>query len=379
MYLHVQRLINEIATDEPDPAAANALQEGLGGQFGEMRTMMQYLFQAINFRGPAGKPYRDLIQGVGTEEISHVELIGTTIARLTDGSPRYQGNKTDPLDLAGSGGTTPLGSALSAGNIHHYLVASQGALPVDAAGNPWSGSYVYNSGNLVLDLLYNLMLESTGRLQKCRLYEMTDNKAARSTIAYLIVRDQAHENAYAKALETLGIDWGRTLPIPKTNAEAFPEVKQLVDMGLQSKQFSFSLDNLSEAGRIFQGVSPSGDGTVLVANEQAPEGVPLTIATERMEEFAPGLDQDLLELLQATAEMEMAEVSVSYGPTPGTAPATPTPAATKAGAKAAKAVKVAATASKAAAKSTAKKAPAKADAAKADAAKKTAKKARSGR
>ena len=53
MYLHTQQLINEIAADEPDPAAANALQEGLGGQFGEMRTMMQYLFQSINFRGDA--------------------------------------------------------------------------------------------------------------------------------------------------------------------------------------------------------------------------------------------------------------------------------------------------------------------------------------
>ena len=40
MYFHVQEFINEIAQDEPDPAAANALQEGLGGQFGEMRTMM---------------------------------------------------------------------------------------------------------------------------------------------------------------------------------------------------------------------------------------------------------------------------------------------------------------------------------------------------
>ena len=51
MYLHTQQFINEIAVDEPDPAAANALQEGLGGQFGEMRTMMQYLFQSMNFRG----------------------------------------------------------------------------------------------------------------------------------------------------------------------------------------------------------------------------------------------------------------------------------------------------------------------------------------
>ncbi len=313
MYLHVQRLINEIEADEPDPAAANALQEGLGGQFGEMRTMMQYLFQAMNFRGPAGKPYRDLIQGVGTEEISHVELIGTTIARLMDGSPRYQGKTTDPLDAAGARGATPLESALSAGNIHSYLVAAQGARPVDAAGNPWSGSYVYNSGNLVLDLLYNLMLESTGRLQKCRIYEMTANKTARSTLAYLIVRDQAHENAYAKALETLGIDWAKTLPIPKTNAQKFPEVAKLLELGLQSKQYSFSLDNLSEAGRIFQGVSPSGDGTVLTASEQTPQGVPMTIATERMEEFSPGLDTDLLALLQATAEMEMAEVQMSFG------------------------------------------------------------------
>jgi Mn-containing catalase len=47
-----------------------------------------------------------------------------------------------------------------------------------------SGSYVYNSGNLVLDLLYNLMLEATGRLQKCWIYEMTDNKTACSTISY---------------------------------------------------------------------------------------------------------------------------------------------------------------------------------------------------
>ena len=316
MFLHVQRLIHEIVPDEPDPSAANALQEGLGGQFGEMRTMMQYLFQSINFRGPTGKPYRDLLQGIGTEEISHVELIGTTIARLLDGSPRYNGKKTDPLDKPGAGGATPLATALDQDNIHHYLVAAQGALPVDAAGNPWSGAYVYNSGNLVLDLLYNLMLESTGRLQKCRIYEMTANKTARSTISYLIVRDQAHENAYARALETLGVDWGKLLPIPKTNAEKFPEVKKLVDLGLQSKQYTFDLTSASEAGKIFQGMSPSKDGTELLADEQAPEGVPSTIADERFEEFSPGLDTDLLALIQATADLEMADVPPVYGPVP---------------------------------------------------------------
>jgi Mn-containing catalase len=170
----------------------------------------------------ASQPYKDLLQAIGTEEISHVELIGTTIARLLDGSPGYKGKKSDPIDEPGKKGATPLNIALDTSNIHHYLVAAQGALPVDAAGNPWLGSYVYNSGNLVLDLLYNLMLESTGRLQKCRIYEMTENKTARSTIAYLIVRDQAHENAFAKALESLGVNWGSVLPIRRRTRSSSP-------------------------------------------------------------------------------------------------------------------------------------------------------------
>ncbi len=174
---------------------------------------------------------------------------------------------------------------------------------------------LYNSGNLPLDLLYNLMLEATGRLQKCRMYEMTDNNTARSTIAYLIVRDQAHENGYAKALETLGVSWKTLLPIPKTNAEQFPEVKKLLDLGLQSKQYTFDLRNESEAGKIYQGLSPSNDGTQLDASEQAPVGVPSVIAPERFEEFAPGLDPELLQLIQATADMEMADIDNMFGPT----------------------------------------------------------------
>lgn len=314
MFFHVQKMINEIVPDDPDPGAANALQEGLGGQFGEMRTMMQYLFQSFNFRGAQAKPFRDLLHGVGTEEISHVELIATTIARLTDGSPRYQGAPSE-LDEPAAGGATPLSNALSQGNIHHFLVGAQGAMPVDAVGNPWSGSYIYNSGNLTLDLLYNLMLESTGRLQKCRIYEMSSNQTLRSTVAYLIVRDQAHENAYAKALEALGVDWGRVLPIPKTRADRYPEVARLLEQGLENKQYTFSLDHLSEAGKVFRSSSPSDDDGALTT-AQAPEGVPIEIAEPRPEEFAPGLDAALLERVQATAEQELVEANEPwrYGP-----------------------------------------------------------------
>ncbi|GER87835.1 Mn-containing catalase [Dictyobacter vulcani] len=295
MFFHVQKLINQIVPDEPDPEAANALQEGLGGQFGEMRTMMQYLFQSFNFRGDA-KPYFDLIQGIGIEEISHVELIATTINRLLDGSPRYQGKNGS---VPGEKGATPLNVALTHGNIQHFLVGAQGAMPVDSTGNPWSGSYVYNSGNLVLDLLYNLMLESTGRLQKCRLYEMTKNKTARSTISYLIVRDHAHENAYAKALESLGVNWGKVLPIPKYDAMKLPEVRVLMEKGVHLEQHHWRLDG-SEMEKIFRGPSPSGPGE-LHTTSKPPEGTPVKLGPIRPEEFAPGLPPELLELTQQAA------------------------------------------------------------------------------
>ncbi|GHO80568.1 Mn-containing catalase [Ktedonobacter sp. SOSP1-85] len=306
MFFHVQKLINEIVPDEPDPAAANALQEGLGGQFGEMRTMMQYLFQSFNFRGKA-KPYLDLIQGVGIEEISHVELIATTINRLVDGAPGYKakGGVFDATtqNMPGQNGSTPLNIALHQGNIHHFLVASQGAMPIDAAGNPWSGSYVYNSGNLTLDLIYNLMLEATGRLQKCRLYEMTDNKTARSTISYLIVRDHAHENVYAKALESLGINWGKVLPIPNFDATKFPEVRTLMEKGLHNQQYHWRLDG-SEMAKIFQGQAPSVTGGPLEVPEKPPEGVPFTPGPERPEEFSPGLTPEIMELVEQVSKLK---------------------------------------------------------------------------
>jgi Mn-containing catalase len=299
MFYHVQSLINEIIPDEPDPSAANALQEGLGGQFGEMRTMMQYLFQSFNFRGN-GIPYLDLIQGVGIEEISHVELISKTISRLLDGAPEYNGKK---FDTPGKNGRATMEMAKEQQNPHHFIVGAQGALPVDAAGNPWNGSWVHNHGNLVLDLMDNLVLEATGRLQKCRIYQMSENKTLRATVAFLIVRDEAHQAAFAKALETLGVDWRKALPIPKFDSSKWPEVKRLMDAGIHREQYTFRLDG-SQMASIFSGASPFNDGTELVTLQEPRESYPIITAPERPEEFAPGLDPELQALADALTEFK---------------------------------------------------------------------------
>lgn len=234
---------------------------------------MQFLFQSFNFRGD-GIPYLDLIQGIGLKEISHVELISKTIAQLLDGAPEYNGKK---FDTPGKGGAATLDVGKHAKNPHHFIVGAQGALPVDAAGNPWSGSYVHNHGNLVLDLMDNLVLEATGRIQKSRIYQMSGNKTLRASISFLIVRDEAHQMAFAKALETLGIDWAKTLPIPKFDSSQYPEVKKLLDAGLHREQYHFRLDS-SQMEKIFQGSAPANDGTELITKKEPDESYPIITA-----------------------------------------------------------------------------------------------------
>ncbi len=172
MYLRIDRLQVELpAAEHPDPRAAQAVQELLGGRFGEMSTLMNYTYQSFNFRGRKElKPFYDLVANIATEELGHIELVAATINSLLSGTTE-RGESPD-YRLAGVAGV---------GNPHHFLVSGQGALPVNSLGAAWSGDYVFNSGDVVLDMLHNFFLESGARMGKLRVYEMADNPMAACT------------------------------------------------------------------------------------------------------------------------------------------------------------------------------------------------------
>ena len=279
MYYYKEELINIIKPDKPDPAAAKVLQEALGGQFGEMRTMMQFFFQSSNFRGKDTQ-YKDLIRGIFLEEISHVELVQNTINQLLNDS----GLSSQPGDAGVD--KAPLDEAIKHANPHHYIMGAQSSLPVDAGGNPWNGSWVYDHGNLIANLLNNLVLESTGVLQKTRIYEMSNNQTFRETLGFLIVRDNAHQNAFARALETLGVDWGKLFPVPNYDINKYPECQKYVDMGYHNAQFNFRLDP-TRIAEVFQGQTPSRNGGTLSV-VPPPQGFPVPHLPEMPNEHAPG-------------------------------------------------------------------------------------------
>src|ERR1700712_4800087 len=264
MILRFDRLMTELPrTKNPSPNAAAAVQELLGGKFGEMSTLMNYTFQSFNFRGRAEyRPFYDLIANIAAEEFAHIELVAYAInLLLTGATPRG----TDPTK-------TPLGGVMDARNSYHFLATGQQAVCVDSQGNFWTGQNVFSSGNLKLDLLHNFFLECGARANKIRVYEMAKEPTARALTGFLLVRGGVHIVAYAKALEKLKPAPARApLPTPARSTERSPEPKKHNDRGEPTILYRFSPDDYKRVGEVWNGEHPE-DGQELVVQDGPPEG-----------------------------------------------------------------------------------------------------------
>ena len=79
MYHHVKKLMFTVRVDEPDPRFGNMLLEQFGGANGELAAAMQYSIQGLNCEDPDRK---DLLMDIGTEELSHLEIVGCLAVRV---------------------------------------------------------------------------------------------------------------------------------------------------------------------------------------------------------------------------------------------------------------------------------------------------------
>lgn len=159
-------------------------------------------------------------------------------------------------------------------------------------GNPWTGANVFNSGNLVEDLLHNFFLECGARTHKMKVYEMTNHPAARAVIGFLLVRGGVHVVAYAKALEiATGVNVTKLVPIPSLSNKSFNEAAKYEEKGVHTKLYTWSDDDFGDVAQIWKGSHPE-DGLPLEVVQGAPEGVPIPEAPEVEEEFAPGISAE---------------------------------------------------------------------------------------
>ncbi|MBH0155093.1 MULTISPECIES: manganese catalase family protein [Fictibacillus] len=282
MFKRYNRLAIELPTPtNPDANAAAAVQELLGGRFGEMSTLNNYMYQSFNFRKRGKlKPFFDLVSSITAEEFGHVELVSHTINMMIYGT-------THPGDV----NDAPMAAATDKRNTQHFIGTAQTSFPFDSMGKAWNGDYVFSSGNLLLDLLHNFFLECGARTHKMRVYEMTSNPVAREMIGYLLVRGGVHVLAYAKAIEMVtGVDIKKMLPVPDLENSAFETTRKFEAEGVHRKLYTFSDTDYRDIALIWAGQHPLGGPLETVIG--APEGAPMPELRSISEEFAPGISHE---------------------------------------------------------------------------------------
>lgn len=238
MFFHKQELQFAATPDKPDAIFARRLQEVLGGQYGEITVAMQYGFQAWNCHLP-GK-YRDLLFGIGAEEFGHVEMLAVMIAQLLEKAPVQQSEEAAASDPV-------LGAVLGGMDVQAAIVAGAGVRPVDSNGNPWQGSYITASGNLLADFTANANAEMQGRVQVARLYNMTDDHGVRQMLSFLLARDTMHQNQWIRAAQELREEGREDLPVPSN----FP-------LGQEAREHSYKYINFSDGAAAAEGSWASG-------------------------------------------------------------------------------------------------------------------------
>ena len=209
MYFHKRHLQFKSLPEKPDPLFAMKIQELIGGQFGEMTVMMQYLWQGWTCKMP-GK-YKDMIMDIGTEEIAHVEMLTTMVARLLEGAPSETTEKAAAANPA-------LAAVLGGMNPQHAIVAGGGPMPTNSQGIPWNAGYIVASGNLLTDFRSNAAAEGQSRLQTSRIYNMTDDPGVRSMLNFNLARDTFHQQQWLLGIEQLIAD-GFTDGVEDSNCE----------------------------------------------------------------------------------------------------------------------------------------------------------------
>ena len=177
------------------PRFGNMLLEQFGGANGELAAAMQYSIQGLNCDDPARK---DLLMDIGTEELSHLEIVGT-LARmhLKPLKSVREEAEVDPLiAIAGGGGV----------NLFNSM------------GNAWTADYLKITGELDVDLRSNIAAEARAKIVYERLINFCRDAGTRDALQFLMTREITHMRAFSLALESMGkppFSIGKIAPTPK--------------------------------------------------------------------------------------------------------------------------------------------------------------------
>lgn len=183
MFHHVKKLMYTVRVADPNPRFGNMLLEQFGGANGELAAAMQYFVQGLNADDPGRK---DMLLDIGTEELSHLEVIGT-LARM------HLKPTKDDFKLAQA---APMTAVAGGGGVNLF----------NSQGDPWTANYLKVTGELDVDLRSNIAAEARAKIVYERLIDFCDDAGTKDALQFLMSREITHMMAFTAALESLGKD-----------------------------------------------------------------------------------------------------------------------------------------------------------------------------
>lgn len=195
MFAHNKRLQYTVRVNETNPGLANLMLEQFGGADGELAAACRYFIQAIAEDDPGRK---DMLFDIATEELSHLEVIGTIVAMLNKGA---KGKLAEGVDSEAE----MYRSITGAGNDSHLTQVLYGGGPalINSAGVPFSGTYVDSRGDPAVDLRSNIAAESRAKIVYERLINLTQDPGVKDALVFLMTREIAHQKSFEKALYSI--------------------------------------------------------------------------------------------------------------------------------------------------------------------------------
>lgn len=171
MFIHNKRLQYTVRVAAPNPGLANLLLGQFGGPQGELSAACRYFTQAIGEDDPGRK---DLLFDIATEELSHLEIVGSIVAMLNKSA---KGQLAEAVEAEAE----LYRSMTGGGNDSHTTALLYGGGPAltNSAGVPWSAAYVDTIGDPTADLRSNIAAEARAKIVYERLINVTDDPASR--------------------------------------------------------------------------------------------------------------------------------------------------------------------------------------------------------
>ena len=179
MFVYEKKLQYPIKIKTPNPKLAAVIISQYGGPDGELGASLRYLSQRYSMPYPELK---GLLTDIGTEELGHLEMVGTLVHQLTRDLTEEQ--------------------IRTAGFDTYFVDHTTGVYPQFASGYPWSASTMQVTGDVIADLTEDLAAEQKARLTYDNILRLSDDPDVNDVIRFLRAREIVHFQRFGEALQS---------------------------------------------------------------------------------------------------------------------------------------------------------------------------------